>query len=419
MKKIFKKVVSAIFATALLVSVMSGCKVAKNGNDTKVNQLDPASLNGVTITVAGYRDFTDDPLNKAYVDGAKKFEEKYPGVKVVFRAGGGDGSGQDLVAAIASGDVWDLQYNFGIATFPGVFVNDLYEPLDEYIDFNDPKISKLTVDGTKFKGKTYGISNLKMQELGYASYNETWYKELGVKTPYEYYKEGSWNWENLLKMTAELKAKKANVTGNVSRPNIFGQYYAKWNEDETISITYDSQENREWLEMWRTLIYEYKVNGGGSVAKRETAFFIDVSPNAMISEWNITTNDTIRFIPLPMKDGKLAAYLTDSHWMVPKGAKNIQAAAELAKYLCQGKADFLENEFKSKMLSEDYDIWSKSIQNAYFIPRFIPGVEWQAHAAPLVNDFFTGKTVATHIAERIDSMKANAEKYNNEVATKK
>lgn len=415
MRKFSKKVKMSVLFLCV-AALVSGCSVNKNttGGGDSANE-DLSSLQGVKLVVAGYRNFSEDPLNKAYADAAKKFTEDYPGIEVEFRAGGGDGNAEDLITAIASGDAWDLQYAYGISVFPGVFMNDMYEPLDDYIDFSDSRISKETVESTKWKGHYYGISNLAMQEIGYAAYNETWMKELGVKTPYEYYSEGNWNFDNFQKLTSDLKAKNANLRVSAWRPYIFGSYYAKLDENAKATITYDSQENREWLDFWRTMIYDYDVNGDGSASKREAPFYLDVAPNLMTQEQTVETNDTIRYISLPSKDGSPYTYITDSHWMVPKGAKHIKAATELAKYMSEGKAEYLRSNYKTIMVPEDYEIWEQALDHAEFLPRFIPGVDRGQYATKLFDDFKAGKTVSTHISENTGALQAAAELYNAEL----
>ena len=174
-----KKIIAVVACLAIIASFV-GC-----GKKVTFNTEDWADME---IRVAGYRLFNDDPLNYEFAAGADKFTEEY-GTKVSFLVGGGDGLGDDLVSGIMSGDPWEIQYCFGISVFPLTFAEDLYTPINDYIDYdNNDKIDKVTVEGTKWLGNYYGVSALPMQEVWYLAYNETWMKELGIKTPYEYYK---------------------------------------------------------------------------------------------------------------------------------------------------------------------------------------------------------------------------------------
>lgn len=201
--------------------------------------------------------------------GAEKFAQEFGTKPVAFTVGGGDGMGDDLVAAIVAGDPWDLQYAFGVVIFPTALAKGVFTPITKYLDVNDPDLSKITLDGAKWKDDYYGISNLGMQEFSYSTYNETWFKEIGVKTPYERFQDGEWTQDGFVKMVEEIKERGADYAMNWHRVNVLGRYMTKWNNDGTCEITYDSPENISWLTRWENFVYNpayAHVSGNGHTA---------------------------------------------------------------------------------------------------------------------------------------------------------
>lgn len=411
-----KKIVALAITAAVAVSIV-GCGPSDNGK--KPGEVDTSKWEGMELTVAGYRQFNDDPLNYEFAAGAEKFVEKYKTKDVNFIVGGGNGMDDDLVASIVAGTPWDLQYAFGISIFPVPLAKNLFTPITDYLDLENPYLDKEALEGAKWKGEYYGVSNLGMQEFSYASYNETWFKELGVKTPIELYNEGNWTTESFMNMVAELKQKNVNVQLNVGRPNVTGMYLCKWNDDDTVTVTYDSQENQDWLNMWRKLMYEpeYQV-GVGTVADRQTIFSDDVFPNVIKNEVSKESSDTLRYIHFPQNGNKAGTYLTDSHFLVPMGVKEdkIAAAVELAAYMCNEKAVLAKEMYKKNMTEEDYALMEENLANAYFIPRFFTPTLYGDLSNKWIPDAQSGKPVSTHIAENIEWLKSLADEFNNTYA---
>ena len=403
-----KKIIAVVACLAIIASFV-GC-----GKKVTFNTEDWADME---IRVAGYRLFNDDPLNYEFAAGADKFTEEY-GTKVSFMVGGGDGLGDDLVSGIMSGDPWEIQYCFGISVFPLTFAEDLYTPINDYIDYdNNDKIDKITVEGTKWLGNYYGVSALPMQEVWYLAYNETWMKELGIKTPYEYYKEGKWDMDAYKEINKQATALGAGTRSSMTRPQTTGKYMSTWN-DETgeVTVTYDSPENTEWLGYWGELLTnpQYNIRSGGKVSLRNSIMRDEVMPNLIKDEINEETTDTIRYINYPNKDGSISSYLTDSHFLFPQGVSEdkLPCAFMLACYMVDSKSTMVTEEtYKPNMSEEDFALWEETLDNAYYLPRiFYKGIFDMGNQ--FLKDMNEGKAVATHIAENTESLKAKAEEFN-------
>ncbi|MBQ2942922.1 MAG: extracellular solute-binding protein [Clostridia bacterium] len=375
------------------------------------------------ITVAGYRLFNDDPLNYEFAAGAEKFTEDY-GTKVGFMVGGGDGMGEDLIAGIVAGNPWDVQYCFGISVFPLTFTENLYTPVTEYIDYkNNEMIDEITVEGTRWKGEYYGVSSLPMQEVWYLAYNETWMRELGIKTPHEYYAEGNWTMDAYKTINAEAFKYNIKSSSATGRPHISEMFQSEWNMDTgEVTVTYDSPENVEWLSYWAELLTDkrYAIEGSGKVMHREVIMKDGVMPNLMKGELESETKDVIRYIHYPNPDGELGVYLTDSHFLFPLGVpeEKMPCAFMLACYMTDMKSKMVTEElYKPNMTEEDFGLWEENLKHAYYLPRnFMSQKDVWSFRGAFKKDISAGKAVATHIAENIEMLKTRAEEFNDEYA---
>lgn len=405
-----KKTLAVIMVLAIAASFI-GCGEKK---------IDKTAWADMEITVGAFRDFNDAPRLEGYKMGADKFTEEY-GTKVNFMLAGGDGMGDDIVAAIMSGNPWQIQFVWGISVLPLAYNEDLYVPITEYVDFDkNDKIDKLSMDANYWKGEYYGISALPMQEIYYVVYNETWMKELGIKTPYEYYEEGKWNWDAYKTICAKAVEAGSGTRSEVRRPHTGRKYMSKWDLDKgEVTITYDSPENVEWLNFWGDLITNprYDYFHQGYVSERGIMMRDNVMPEIMEYEITNDTNDVIRYINFPGKDGEVGSYMTDGHFMFVNGIseEELQCSIELATYMVDEQSKKVDSLYKEHMSEEDYAIWEKTLENITFLPgAFYDGV-WEI-GDKFIADMKAGKSVATHIAENTESLKAKAEEYNEKYA---
>ena len=402
-----KKLLALVVCLSLCAALVGCGKVTFNTEDWAEME----------IRVAGYRLFSDDPLNYEFAKGAEKFTEEY-GTKVSFLVGGGDGLGEDLVAGIVAGDPWEVQYCFGISVFPLTFAEGLYSPITDYLDFaNNDMIDELTVEGTKWLGEYYGVSSLPMQEMWYLAYNETWMKELGLKTPYEYYQEDNWTLESYKELNAQAVALGANSRSSVSRPHTGSRYMSEWNEETgEVKIVYDQPDNVEWLSFWGSLLTDpqYNIVGGGFVSQRNCIMRDEVMPNLIKDELTQETTDVIRYIHFPNPDGELGTYLTDSHFLFPLGVDEdkLPCAFMLACYMTNEKSKILSEEtYANNMPEEDWALFQENMENAYYLPRIFYKGAFEI-GNKFRQDMAAGKSVATHISENTESLKARALEFN-------
>lgn len=413
-----KKLLVMLLCLVMVVGII-GCGPDDGGQGNV--EIDKTTWGDMTIRVAGYRAFNDDPLNHEFTDGADKFTEEY-GTQVTFQVGGGDGASEDLVASVLSGDPWELQYAFGISVFPMAMAQNLYEPITQYIDFEtNNRIDKLTVDGSKWKGEYYGVSNAKMQEFYYLAYNETWMKELGLKTPYDLYLEGNWDFDHYMQLIKDAKALGAPSASVYTRDHVIGRYMSSWSDDGQVTVTYDSEDSIKWLQNWATIIadpaYE-ALCAGFYTSKRECIMVDDVFPNMIKGEVDQGSTDVIRYIHLPNAEGTESTYFVDSHFTVPLGvaAEVVPCAVELASYMCESRGNLTYADvYQANMNEEDFEILNKAVAGGFFLPRWFYLGQTSLRQT-FVEDVQSGKAVTTHVQENIEMLKAQAEEFNAEYA---
>ena len=433
MKKNFVKALCLMLALIMSVATLSACGGKQSANDIKgygawkggiVFEIDEEAVKDYNFRVSAYRDFRADPVNRYYADGADEFLKQYPEATVEFLSIG-DHQPDAIAAAIAAGDVWDVQYVFTCSQMPGDIVDGLYETIDGYFDLNDERINKGTISGAYFDGHYYGVSNEVMQECVYLSYNETVFKENGLKTPHEYYAEGEWTFDTLYKICGELYEKGLTASfGNFIHPVWILKHATKWNEDYTdVEITIDSAEARRYFDKLRTMVYDWDMTSNDkniNVANRACALSTQTVPN--LTTWNNTTEteDLIRYIFLPgitEEEEKPYINIADANFMVPSGANQDMKAAsvELAIQMGMGRKNHLVNYYKEVMVEEDYNLLMESMKNEKPLSRaFSPNFRYSQFN--FSGDMKNGKPVSTYVSEYKGVLESHAETFRTKLA---
>lgn len=164
---------------------------------------------------AGPKPLTTEPItlrmwhwDNYMADGWKpvtaKFTEKYPNIKVAIEMTEYGEYSQKVAAAIAGGAVPDVT-----GTIAEHFTNMAGQ--GQLTDL------KPFIDSTKFPIDDYNPGNLSQNSWGgqllsipYTADGEWWYyqvdefKKKGMKTPYEYWKEGNWTWDTAAMLAEQL-----------------------------------------------------------------------------------------------------------------------------------------------------------------------------------------------------------------------
>ncbi len=414
MKKTLK-VLSLVLALAMVAAIFTGCPAGD-----KIQEIDEDAIKDYTFRVSAYRNFGDDPLNMGYADGANEFLERYPESNVEYLTVG-DHDPASIASAIAAGDVWDIQYVFTCVRHPGDIVDGLYDPIDGYYDPNDERIDEEAMRNAYFDGHYYGISNNHMNEINYFTYNENVFKENGIKTPHEYYAEGKWNLDSFMEMCKALDEKDLKMNnGNFGRPDWILNRATKWNDEYTeVEIILDSNQTRQDLDKFKTILYDYDMLGSGTVTKREVAISADVMPNIIKTNNTAETTDTLRYIYIPSSDPEKAGphtYFTDDAFLTPAGSnQDVKAAAvELAICMGVGRKNYLDNYYQENMTEEDYKLFNEALANG--APMARPFNEFPYTKFAFFSEMKTGKSVSTYVSEITGQLESFAENFDKKLA---
>ena len=310
----------------------------------------------MVIRVASVQDISTG----AFAEGAEKFTEKY-GCRVEFT--------DDV-------EKCDLIYTNS---------RDFYgcQPLNKYVKKGDRRYSKKIIDKSCTRnGEIYGITNALLGNISYCVYVPEQYGE--IKTPYNFFDKNKWNWESFIEMTKELNS---NVSVNWNNSYINNRYALSTDENGNAVFDYGTQEQVEWLNFVRTLIYDE-----GIVNNEEGAFKVGFLPELAYDAINEGSN--LRYIPLPTKNGLMdEVYVDEYHFCVPKTTDNVKAVLELANYMIDACVETRLNLYQSVMKKEDFQIFEKQLKKVYSYPEFYDFVDTQK----FVDDFVHGKTVTEHI----------------------
>lgn len=230
-------------------------------------------------------------------------------VTVVFE---GDYDQNTILGAINNGEKPDLLLHCN--KFPVCASMGITKALtdEEYAMFSDITGSTY-VDMLNYKGASHGI------QYPWAGntlfwYNETLFETYGVKSPKEYYMEGTWTWDNMQKCFQEITRDldndgKVDIYGSGTFGAISLPYNLKENNDGTLtSLIRTSPEYRKYIE----IMYDGQELSGW-YGKYATCY-ITSSPRPATScgdaEWynfdhlnrTIANGDNIQTIPLPAYD---------------------------------------------------------------------------------------------------------------------
>ena len=229
--KSFKRIICILLALVFMVALMSACGKGKDtAADSKpqtssqeeiVSGIDPSDIadeykdfdpyanipessKGVTVRYATWIDhYTTEgavPLANFYND---------TGIHIELYTVKQSGYVNSLMTKIASGDIPDVFIsNEGDQAFP--LTLQFAAPINKVssVDLDDPRWDKTinataTIDGNVYMVNTIGTpwtgSNL-------VFFNRRIFEENGFKSPKEYYEEGTWTWDNMLKCAREVKS---------------------------------------------------------------------------------------------------------------------------------------------------------------------------------------------------------------------
>ncbi|MBE6901462.1 MAG: extracellular solute-binding protein [Ruminococcaceae bacterium] len=326
--------------------------------DMDVSTYTPSGEAGV-VKYLGYYDITVDQKGEQQV---KIFEsDTYGGDIQWISASFGDGYFDKLATLIAADDSPDL-LTFEPQAFPYGVSKNMYEPLDDMLDMDDPLWAEMRdlIKSYEYQGKHYYFPH-RIVTWYALEYNRKTIADAGLEDPYDLYRAGNWTWDTWRQLMIDFcnqsedhigfYATDATINAFVSTTGVVVVDYLPGGGAQNNLHHADVTRAVEYLaEMGRSgLLYPESHPHGDWVSPQVFAttsdkiLFLGLEPewtyiaateniqNATGVENDIfDTISDFAFVPYP-RDPDADAYYQGSScfgYMIPKGAKNVEGSIE-------------------------------------------------------------------------------------------
>lgn len=465
MKKETSKKIAAAAAMLITASSIAGCS-----SDTQTGEVTTADTTPTTVTslkaeeaqkVAEIEMEVEELENKEVkwfsfwdinpVGGKAKpvalelFEKNYGG-KITYIPTTWENKYSDLATLVLGGDSPDMFPASDFDTFPGKTVAGMFDPLDDYVDFD----SDMWSDGCKqinelftFGGKHYIAAT--STDCGVVCiYNKRVVAENGLTDPAELLADGNWNWNTFKEMLSEFTDRESGKFG----------YDGWWFEPAfmlTTGVPSIGMENGKIVSNIMSPELERVENFMLDLKKDDLPF-----PHAEY-DWNVFKNrigegttlfwpegiysltegdlspfgedDEVMFVPLPKDPSADEYYLPTSMYATAlcKGAKNPKGVAAYINCLLISVNDETADEVTLNQYKEDYG-WSdemlemyKTVQdltNAHPVIDFYPSINTDVYDLmhnPLKDTAYNGKDWATTRSEIADPVQIQIDEMNKQI----
>lgn len=370
------------------------------------------TLENPNVTIALYWD-ADDVVKSAIAD----FESKYGGT-VTVNVVGWNGGATAIQEVMATGDLFDLVYTEGNARFPGDAVNELYQPIDAWLDYS--VCDQASADAFLYRGDHYVYTNSAITAPYLVVYNKTIFEEEVLEDPVSLYNKGEWTYAKFLEYMAYF-TRDTDGDGEIDQwglgPRFKRQNFGFANDgmpvyevgDGKLAVGIDTQECMQWFDFLNEFgkIDTSCPGDSGWLETRQCVMFSEAGPSAGLSE-DATTTDEFDFVPLPTYDGRQATTpVWDNGYAMVNGAPNPEGAAVLASMICKAKMDNYEEDLKSKYTTEQIDRYHSIME------KIIPQRRDYANVSNVgEGDALDGSPAQTIVETYKSQLEAEVEAYN-------
>lgn len=319
------------------------------------------------------------------------FENK--GGKIIYAQTSSMKKYDDLAARLMADDPPDMFAYEQKMTFPANCVKEMFQPIDDAIDIDDPLWAdvKATANDFTLGGKHY-VLPIAYGALSVMTYNKTVIEAEGFDDPYDLYMAGEWDWNSWYDLMEEYCE---GAPADEERYGINGWFapFIFQSTGKTL-INYDA-ENDEYtanlfdpdLERAANLLYDIQKKGyyySDWVGSATEAFKKKILFYAM-GDWAVTPKegDNWGIVPMPKDPNVDEQYTTVSinAYMWVRGSEKAKAyrvwnecsklAQDDPEYKEIGKKKFFEN--KPYFTDEMYQIVYEEVISDHFIKLNDPG----------------------------------------------
>ncbi|WP_294408136.1 extracellular solute-binding protein [uncultured Ruminococcus sp.] len=407
-----------IFSGAVaLVSVLGIASCGNSGSDSKnesssyvdkVNVADTDDISGIVQNIEPIPDGADGELKwLSYFDinPTRKAPEKRTDLTLFEGKGGSIKYEQvssvekyeQLAARLMANDPPDMFWYEQKMTFPANCIKEMFQPIDDIIDFDTPLWSgvKNTADQFTLNGNHY-VAPVKFVSNSVLTYDKDMISAAGLEDPYDLYMDGDWDWDTWYDMMdeyckgASADEERYGVNGWFA-PFIFQstgktliQYDAE--KDEYVSNLNDADFTRA-----ADLLYNIKKNnmyypdwvGQSRDAFKKNILFYAMGPWASIESHTPKEGDNWGVVPIPKDPNADGLYTTVeiNAYMWVKGSEKKDAMrcwSECARivnvqdeYIQTEKDKFFEN--NPYWTEEMYDMAYNEVTSDKYTQLIDPG----------------------------------------------
>ena len=375
---------------ALLLTVMTGSLLTGCGSESSYDKpLDSATaaevaelaakddrltgeLENKTIKWMANWDINPDSTGKSTPIELAIFQDRYQGV-VEYHTVDWDNRFDNLTTAITGGEGIDFFPAGDLDAIPRGAIKDIFVPIDDYIDFNDPLFAdvKAACDLFQWKGKHYVIVNNITGDNCVVIYNRDTIAENGLKDPAKLFEEGNWTWDTFTEDLQQFVDPTNNQFGidgwwfEAGLSGTVGVPYIGLENGQLVNHLKDPAIERlqDWMYTLGTTncvaigVGDYGWNAMPNYIGEGKTLFYPCGAWALYNDtWKNDFGENAMFVPMP-KDPEASEYYIpcgiDGYVMV-KGGQNPEGVAKFAACKRMAITNERANEIATEQLYKDY-----------------------------------------------------------------
>lgn len=389
---------SRVAAAAMLLASMTCGALAGCGEESKIEKpLDSATaeevgqiaasddrltgeLSNKTIKWMANWDINPDATGKSTPIELEIFHDRYQG-EVEYHAVDWDNRYDALANAINSDEGIDFFPAGDLDCIPKGAIKDMFVPIDDYIDFNDPLFSDMKdeMDLFQWKGKHYIIVNDITGDNCVVIYNRDTMEENGLKDPAKLFAEGKWDWdafEDSLKQFVDPENGQYGIDGwwfEAGLSATCGVPYIGMEDGKLVNNLKNPAIERlqNWMfELGSTNCVAIGVGDYGwedmpnYIGEGKTLYYPCGAWALYNDTWKNDFGENAMFVPMPKDPNADAHYVPcglDGYVLV-KGGKNPEGVAKFAACKRVMITNERANEIATEQLYKDYG-WTEEMVN--------------------------------------------------------
>ncbi len=264
--KKWRNVLLGLVTVTMLGTMLAGCsgdgggETTSGGVDTQAG-LEAEKGKKLTIMIPGHNPRDKESWINQKVE---EFKTQYPDVTVEFITASWENGETKILASAQSGDPIDV-INDGANSNPKFALKGITQPLQNYINMENPNLHMISMDSTFKYGDNYYVAAC-ATNVAVMFYNKTKLENNGQPDPLEMYNQGQWTWENFIPIAKAMTNESTKEWGVATNyPYIwFGSNQTsllKLDENFKYTLNLESPEMRRAFEMLRDAYYTSKWTG--------------------------------------------------------------------------------------------------------------------------------------------------------------